>query len=439
MTQESEELVDVEETEVEEQAEEATEEAGEEKKKGWPVVVIGTVVALLALCTFVICIAAAIAIFSGGQDAASVTGTVIYRERMALPPDAVVQVQVQDVSRMDVAATVMGEQIIRNPGQVPIPFEVAYNPKDIQDNYTYAVAARIEDGNGKLLFINTQSYPVITRGAPTKDVEILVEMVASAPPPTSKAYIEIDQPTYGETLDISQPVTVQGTGAGLPEGNVVVRALDRDGNVLVEQPTTLQGENVGTGGQGTWSVEIKIETEPGMAGKIYAFSPSPLDGSMIAEASVEVSLGKTEAKPIFLEIDVPREGAVLETAEPIQVSGSGGGLPEGNVVVRALDANEQILAEEATILQGQDVGTGGAGTWSVQLAADVAAGMSGGSYQRADHAGYADGMYGLSAARSARPLAMLAGPRDQPAQGARADRRRRGAERKLQCVHVPSR
>ena len=377
MTQGSEEQVKAEEPEVEGQAEPTSEVAGEEKKQSWPIIVIGIVVAVLALCTVVVCIAAAIAGFSGGKDAASVTGTVIYRERMALPPDAVVKVQIQDVSLQDVAATVMGEQLIRNPGQVPIPYKVAYDPKAIQENHTYAVAARIEDGSGKLLFINTQSYPVITRGNPTEDVQIMVEMVVSAPPPTSKTYVKIDDPVYGETLDISQEVTVRGPGSGLPEGNVVVQALDRDGNVLVEQPTTLQGENVGTGGQGTWSVELVIKTEPGMAGRIYAFSRSPKDNSIIAKDSVEVSLGRTAAKPTFLEIDVPQEGAELDTVNPIQVSGQGGGLPEGNVVVRALDANEQILAEEATILQGQDVGTGGEGTWSAQLAVDVPAGMAG--------------------------------------------------------------
>jgi putative lipoprotein len=377
MTQESEEQVSVEETAAEEQAVQASEEAAEEKKTSWLVVAIGVIVAVLALCTLVVCLAAAIAGFSGRQDAASVTGTIVYRERIALPPEAVVQVQIQDVSLQDVAATVMGEQIITNPGQVPIPYEVAYDPGQIQQNHTYAVAARIEDGSGKLLFINTQSYPVITRGAPTKDVEILVEMVASAPPPSSQAYIKIDDPVYGATLDISQPVKVSGTGAGLPEGNVVVQALDRDGNVLDQQPTILQGDNVGTGGQGTWSVELNIKTEPGMAGKIYAFSPSPLDGSIIAQDGVEVSLGQTAAKPTFLEIDLPREGVVLDTASPIQASGKGGGLPEGNVVVQALDANEQILAQEVTILQGQDVGTGGAGTWSVQLAVDAPAGMAG--------------------------------------------------------------
>jgi heat shock protein HslJ len=120
-----------------------------------------------------------------------------------------------------------------------------------------------------------------------------------------------------------------------------------------------------------------IEAEPGTAGRIYAFAPSPKDGSIIAEDTVHVSLGETAAVPTFLEIDEPVEGAELDTANPITVSGVGGGLPEGNVVVMALDANDTVLAEQATTLQGADVSTGGTGTWSAQLIVGAPAGAVG--------------------------------------------------------------
>ena len=93
-------------------------------------------------------------------------------------------------------------------------------------------------------------------------------------------------------VDIARPVVVRGNGVGLPEGSVVVQALYGQGNVLTQVPTTLQGQDVGTGGEGTWSTELTIEAEPGTAGKIRAFSPSPKDGSIIAEDVGEVSLGQ---------------------------------------------------------------------------------------------------------------------------------------------------
>ena len=114
------------------------------------------------------------------KEDASVTGTVIYRERIALPDDAVVTVLLQDVSKQDVKAAVMGEQVIKTEGkQVPIDYAVPYDEDAIDERFTYSVSARIEDGAGKLLFISDTVIPVITRDNPTEDVEILVVSVAS--------------------------------------------------------------------------------------------------------------------------------------------------------------------------------------------------------------------------------------------------------------------
>lgn len=74
----------------------------------------------------------------------------------------------------------------------------------------------------------------------------------------------------------NQPVKVQGKGVGLAEGNVVVEAQDWQGNVLARQPATLQGPDVGTGGEGTWSTELVIEAELGTAGRIRAYSTTQL-------------------------------------------------------------------------------------------------------------------------------------------------------------------
>ena len=114
---------------------------------------------------------------SGGG--ASVTGEVTYLQRIALPDDAVVTVQILDVSKQDVAATIMGEQVINTDGkQVPIAYEVEYNEDDIDERFTYSMSARITDGSGKLLFINDTMIPVITNGNPTENVEIMTVPVS---------------------------------------------------------------------------------------------------------------------------------------------------------------------------------------------------------------------------------------------------------------------
>jgi len=107
-----------------------------------------------------------------------VTGAVFYRERIALPPDAALTVRLLDLSRPDAPAVVLGEQLVTPTGQVPIPFDIAYDPARVDERMSCAVEARIEAG-GKLLFLSSQPSPVITRGHPSRDVEVLVERVAN--------------------------------------------------------------------------------------------------------------------------------------------------------------------------------------------------------------------------------------------------------------------
>ncbi|MDQ3754822.1 MAG: YbaY family lipoprotein [Acidobacteriota bacterium] len=104
---------------------------------------------------------------------ASVRGTVTYRQRIALSPGAVIEVQLLDVSRADAPAVTITEQTIRPAGrQVPIEFELRYDPRRIDARHRYTVQVRILE-DGQLRFINTQAYPVITSGNPNT-VEVIV-------------------------------------------------------------------------------------------------------------------------------------------------------------------------------------------------------------------------------------------------------------------------
>jgi len=105
-----------------------------------------------------------------------VQGTVTYLERYALSPSAEVELVLADVSLADAPYTRISATTIKPSGQVPIHFEISYDPSKIIANHTYAVMARITDG-GRLLFINDQSYQVITRGRPNS-VEMALKKVA---------------------------------------------------------------------------------------------------------------------------------------------------------------------------------------------------------------------------------------------------------------------
>lgn len=119
---------------------------------------------------------------TGGQPvSARVTGTVTYRERIALPPTAVIRVRLVDVSRADAPAIVLGEQIVEVRGkQIPFAFEIPYDPSRIESRHTYAVQARIEV-DGRLWFVSDIHYAVITRGAPTH-VDLVLKSVGGPVP-----------------------------------------------------------------------------------------------------------------------------------------------------------------------------------------------------------------------------------------------------------------
>ena len=116
-------------------------------------------------------------LFSSGSQAgaepASVTGTVAYRERIALTPEAVVEVQLLDVSLADASAKLVAEQTIKPKHQVPIPFELVYDPAEIDERFTYAVRATIRE-RGRLMFTTDRSYRVLTRGSPSHVDLVLV-------------------------------------------------------------------------------------------------------------------------------------------------------------------------------------------------------------------------------------------------------------------------
>ncbi|MCI0390454.1 MAG: YbaY family lipoprotein [Acidobacteria bacterium] len=133
-----------------------------------------------------------------GQER-TVTGAVTYRPRIALPPQAVLRVELLDVSRADAPATVITQQTIETKGkQVPIPFSLSFDPGQIKEGNRYQVQAKIVVGEG-VRFINKQAYPVITQGHPTK-VTILLQ---SLPPSTSQL-----QNTYWKLVELNAlPVT----------------------------------------------------------------------------------------------------------------------------------------------------------------------------------------------------------------------------------------
>lgn len=110
--------------------------------------------------------------FSAMAEDARVTGTATFRERMALPPGAVFEAVLQDVSRADALALPLGEFRKTDPGAPPFRFEIAYDASEIRAEGSYAVRAMVWV-NGKLRFTTDTFEPVLTKGG-SNDVNLLM-------------------------------------------------------------------------------------------------------------------------------------------------------------------------------------------------------------------------------------------------------------------------
>ena len=211
-----------------------------------------------------------------------ITGSMSYRERVMLTPNAVATVRLEDVSLADAPARVISELEIPNPGQVPITFELPYDPDAIDERMSYAVRAQIHD-RGQLLFTSDTHHPVLTRGAGTEvDIPLVaVNIPPSVSPPGPEmeaeeasaglelagsfiymadaalfedcrdmrvypvamegAYIEVERAYTNSGIEAGKPLMVQLTGRFLErpamEGdrNVVMLVVDSFEAILPEQ------------------------------------------------------------------------------------------------------------------------------------------------------------------------------------------------------------
>ena len=96
--------------------------------------------------------------------------------RVVLPQDALLQVELADISRVGAPGRTVALQEIWTGGrQFPIPFDIPYSDGAIDRDRNYALLVRITQGN-RILFTNPTVYKVITNGV-RSNVEVIVEPV----------------------------------------------------------------------------------------------------------------------------------------------------------------------------------------------------------------------------------------------------------------------
>jgi len=107
---------------------------------------------------------------------AEIAGSVVYRQRIALPPGAVVEVSIADASDPDTARAIVGRtEIVTRGQQVPLPFRVQYDETAIIPGHRYQARVRVIIG-GRVRWINDTANPVIN-DAPTEGIVVVVAPV----------------------------------------------------------------------------------------------------------------------------------------------------------------------------------------------------------------------------------------------------------------------
>lgn len=114
--------------------------------------------------------------------AGTLTGTASFRERVVLPPGATFEAILEDVSRADAPATVLGRFGPVPAGTPPFPFTIAYDDSAVVAGHRYNLRGFVRHDD-KLLFTSDRHTDAFGRGAPLD-----IRMVrAKATPPPSRA------------------------------------------------------------------------------------------------------------------------------------------------------------------------------------------------------------------------------------------------------------
>lgn len=112
------------------------------------------------------------------DDALSLLETeVFYTQKIVLPEGAVLEVRLEDVSKMDVASTLISSATRQIKSSPPYALQIAFPTKNINAKHSYSLRASIKV-EGKLHFISTTRINPFAIGI-ASPIQIKVDPVGS--------------------------------------------------------------------------------------------------------------------------------------------------------------------------------------------------------------------------------------------------------------------
>jgi copper homeostasis protein (lipoprotein) len=159
--------------------------------------------------------------------AETVTGTAAFQQHEALPPTAVFEARVEDISRVGAAAVVIASSRIENPGRPPIAFQLEVDPGKVDARRRYVVRATVTI-DGKLVLTTDCVYRVLTHGH-GRDVAVLLR--AAGAPRTGLVGAAQGSPlgalpaTYGGDLPCADCIALRYRLNLFPDGSFFLSTL----------------------------------------------------------------------------------------------------------------------------------------------------------------------------------------------------------------------
>lgn len=197
----------------------------------------------------------------GNQGSGVLRGTVTYLQRIALGANSEVTVRLVDSATPD-GTPVAENTFATNGRQVPIPFELRYEPREINRQRNYELQAEIRTG-GKLRFKTAKGESVTLRGSQSDGIALTLAAAEDEP-----------QIITGKTLNLSK----FGTGSMQIEG--------RSSELLIRVGVTVRTD-------GTADVSLfRISGDIKFSGKVTHFDQNmvriQVENSGDADASGEI-------------------------------------------------------------------------------------------------------------------------------------------------------
>jgi putative lipoprotein len=183
-----------------------------------------------------------------------IKGTAAYRERMALPSNAVFEATLEDISRADAPAHVIARVRIEHPRNSPIPFEITYDPSQIGSSRRYAVQARIVVAR-KVLFTTDQHYPAFNSDG-SNQIALVLRRPSSSTLPNASANPSPGQPAGSGGITTSSLENTYWKLTRLGDAPVTATSQQREPHLIL---TSESRRVTGSGGCNRFSGSYELD------------------------------------------------------------------------------------------------------------------------------------------------------------------------------------